>query len=124
MWRLAAVIKSILTELESALSNLTATGETHTIYINKMGLSQKDREELHDYLGQGSVSIKLKNSDEPAEWIESGISGIWLGVYFDHRDNPLLETVEVAYFPPVAAAHKEDILQGRQRLQSLIADYQ
>lgn len=116
------MIKPILTELENALIKLTDSGESHTIFINKMGLSQQDREELHEYLGQGSMRIKLENSDEPAEWIESGISGIWLGAYFDHRGNPILETIEVAHFPPVAAAQQEDILLGQQKLRQLIAD--
>ena len=114
------MISTILAELHSALLRFLQTGETYTIFINKMGLSQQDREALHEHLGQGNVRIKLENTDEPAEWLESSISGIWLGVFYDHQGNPVLETVEVAAFPPVAGAQQSDMQQGAAQLKILL----
>ena len=114
------MIPTILAELHAALVRYLQTGETYTIFINKMGLSQQEREALHEHLGQGNVRIKLENTDEPAEWLESSISGIWLGVFYDHQGNPVLETVEVGAFPPVAGAQQEDMQQGTTQLGALL----
>ncbi len=112
--------RAILAEISAALERLIQTGESHTIFINKMGLVQQDRETIHELLGQGGVKVKIENTDEPAEWIESGISGIWFGVFFDHAERPLLETIEIAAFPPVASAQPEDMQCGAIRLKNLL----
>ena len=86
-----------------------------------MGLSPAEREVVHEHLGEGSVRIKLENTDEPAEWLESGLSGVWFGVYYDHANRPVLETIEIAHFPAVAAAQTEDVQAGTARLTELLA---
>lgn len=116
------MVKAILAEIQSALENLAKSGETHTLFINKMGLNQQDREAIHEYLGQGSVRIKLENTDEPAEWLESGVCGVWLGVFLDHNDRPLLETIEITRFPSIAAAQIEDIQSGAAQLRKCIEE--
>ena len=112
--------RTILAEISGALERLIQTGETHTIFINKMGLVQQDRETIHELLGQGGVKVKIENTDEPAEWIESGISGVWFGVFFDHAERPLLETIEIATFPIIASAQPEDMNCGVIRLKMLL----
>lgn len=116
------MVKAVLAEIQAALENLAETGETHTLFINKMGLNQQDREAIHDYLGQGSVRVKLENTDEPAEWLESGVSGVWFGVFLDHNDRPILETVEIACFPTIAGAQMEDIQSGATHLRKCMEE--
>lgn len=111
-------VSAVLAEICGALEQLNQTGQGHTLFINKMALSQQDRRDIHDFLGEGSVRIKLEKTDEPAEWLESGIIGVWFGVFYDHAANPVLETIEITHFPQVAAAQPEDIVQAVQKLQN------
>lgn len=102
-------VKAVLVEISEALQRFIAKGETWSIFTNKMSLSPEERQEIRDFLGLGSVTIKLSGSDEPAEWKESGIAGVWYGVFYDQSNNPILETIEIGAFPQVPAAQIEDV---------------
>ena len=86
-----------------------------------MGLTQDERQAIRDCLGQGGVRITLENSDEPAEWLESGAACVWYGVFYDQARRPLLETIEVGGFPAIAAAQPEDMADGLAALQGRLA---
>ena len=115
--------RAVLAEIAAALERFAATGEGWTIYIDKMGLTPDDRQAIRDTLGQGGIRINLENSAEPAEWLESGVSGVWYGVFYNRSRQPMLETIEISAFPMVAAAQTEDVGRGladlRQRLAEL-----
>ncbi|MDR7866042.1 MAG: hydrogenase expression/formation C-terminal domain-containing protein [Sporomusaceae bacterium] len=115
--------KAVLAEIAAALERYAASGEGWTIYIDKMGFVQDERQAIRDCLGQGGVRISIENSAEPAEWLESGVAGVWYGVFYDQSRRPLLETIEVGGFPAIAAAQPEDVTDGlaafRQRLAEL-----
>ncbi len=115
-------VRAVLIELAGALERLNSTNEGWTIFIDKMGLSQEERQSIRDILGQGGVRIRLEGGLEPAEWLETGISGVWYGVFYAPSERPVLETIEVGFFPQVAAAQTEDIQRGRTFLESRIAD--
>jgi len=109
--------KSVLFEISEALQRFTESGQGWILFSNKMSLTAEERQEIRDFLGQGSVSIKLTDSDEPAEWMESGISGVWYGVFYDQAHNPILETIEIGKFPQVASAQLEDVNANLQILR-------
>lgn len=110
--------RAVIAEIGGALERFVTTGEEHTIFINKMALNQNDREEIHNFLGVGGVKITIENTHEPAEWIESAVSGVWFGVFFDHNGRPVLETVEICTFPQVAATQKEDAIASWEQLRN------
>lgn len=115
--------KAVVAEVAAAVERFIAGGQGWTIYIDKMGLSPADRQAIRDLLGEGGLRISLENSAEPAEWLESGVSGVWYGVYYDRsRQRPLLETLEVGAFPAVAAAQAEDIAAGLEGLRRQLAE--
>ena len=114
------MVNTVIAEIIVALKRLYREGESYTIFINKMGLTQAQREEIYDYLGQGSVTVKIENTAEPAEWRESAIAGVWFGVFYAFNGNPMLETIEVNFFPAIATAQQEDIDTGLKRLESLL----
>lgn len=109
--------KAVLFEIREALQRFMDSGQGWTLFSNKMSLSPEDRQAIHDFLGQGSIKIKLTDSDEPAEWMESGIAGVWYGVFYDQINNPILETIEIGKFPQVASAQIEDIKANIQILR-------
>ncbi|MEN3029157.1 MAG: hydrogenase expression/formation protein [Aquificaceae bacterium] len=108
---------ALLSELLQALKDLYEKGEEHIIYINKLPLSEEDREVLLDILGNGQVKIRMETNTQRVEWRETGISGVWIGVFYDREDKPLLETLEVCYFPPLAKAQREDVEEAISRLR-------
>ncbi len=115
--------KAVVAEVAAAVERFITGGQGWTIYIDKMGLSPADRQAIRDLLGEGGLRISLENSAEPAEWLESGVSGVWYGVYYDQsRQRPLLETIEVGAFPAVAAAQTEDIAAGLEGLRRQLAE--
>ena len=115
--------KALLYEIHGALQRFINTGEIWSIFINKMSLVPEERQEIRDFLGQGSIKITLSDSAEPAEWMESGTSGIWYGVFYDQTNNPILETIEIGKFPEVASSQVDDINRGLKTLKlGLVTD--
>jgi hypothetical protein len=115
--------KAILYEIHGALQRFINTGETWSIFINKMSLAPEERQEVRDFLGQGSIKITLSGSAEQAEWMESGTSGIWYGVFYDQTNNPILETIEIGKFPEVASSQIGDINKDLKTLKlGLVTD--
>ncbi len=102
----------ILKELLLALKDLYQKDQEHIIYINKLPLTQQDRELLLDVLGRGSVRIYINSKTQPMEYWETSISGIWVGTIYDREGKPTLEIIEVNYFPSLAKSYKEDIEEG------------
>lgn len=113
-----ANVKAVLVEISQALQSFIEKGQTWSIFTNKMSLSPEERQEIRDFLGVGSVTIKLSGSDEPAEWVESGTAGVWYGVFYDQSNNPILETIEIGRFPQVPAAQIEDVKGNLEDLKA------
>lgn len=109
--------RAVLFEIYGALQRFIDTGETWSIFINKMSLVSEERQEIRDFLGTGHIKIDLLDSAEAAEWIESGISGIWYGVHYDQTKNPILETIEIGRFPQVASSQIEDVHRSLKKIQ-------
>ncbi len=114
---------AILKEILQALKDLYEKGETHVIYINKIPITPEDRELILDVLGEGKVRITYKSETQPAEWRETGIYGVWIGVFYGRDGKPILETIEITDFPRLAAAQREDIGESvkvlEERLRSI-----
>ncbi|RMH79499.1 MAG: hydrogenase expression/formation protein [Acidobacteria bacterium] len=108
---------AVIVEILQALRDLYQKGEEHTVYINKLPLTEEDRLTLLDVLGDGQVRISLKSGGQRVEWRETGISGVWIGVFYDRDEKPLLETIEVCYFPSLAKVQEEDLQDSIQRLE-------
>lgn len=119
---ISAHARAVLTEIAAALERFASTGETHTLFINKMGLTQADREAIHAFLGQGTVRVQLNDTAEPAEWLETDIAGVWYGVFYDTSRRPVLETIEISDFPRVAAAQPEDIAAKSAELRRRLTE--
>lgn len=105
-------VKALLYEIRAALEDLQETNQTKMIFLSKMALSPKERTELLDKLGLGSIQIEMKDSSEAVKWEETKISGVWLGRYVDPEGEITLETIEICKFPELAAVQSEDLLKS------------
>ncbi|MDU2066464.1 MAG: hydrogenase expression/formation C-terminal domain-containing protein [Sporomusaceae bacterium] len=106
------LVVAVLKEIEENLKLFLTEQKEHTIFINKLPLALPDREAIRDFLGVGSLTIELSDSDEPAKWVESAVSGIWFGVFYSASQEPILETIEICSFPKIAAAQTADVEFG------------
>lgn len=112
----------ILTEILQALKDFLEKGETHTIYINKVPITPEDREAILDTLGEGQVRIYYESKTQPAEWKETGIYGVWIGIIYDRDKKPVLETIEITDFPRLAASQREDIEEAVRVLEERLKE--
>ena len=115
---LAPLAKAVLEEVRQAYAALEEHGRGHTLFLDKLPLTPEERQTILDFLGQGKVSIKIEDALEPAQWRETACSGIWHGVYCNLQDTPVLETIEIAWYPELAAAQREDVAKDGQRLNT------
>ncbi|WP_295789677.1 hydrogenase expression/formation C-terminal domain-containing protein [uncultured Veillonella sp.] len=113
-------VKVILNELKLALKQLRETGETHTIYIEKTGLTMEEQVEVMETLGRGTITINFTETDQPVEWYETQFSGIWLGTFRNPRDEAIVYTIEVGRYPSLCGAFDEDIINAEEELQTWI----
>jgi hydrogenase-1 operon protein HyaF len=113
----------ILNEIYENLKEFYKTGKKYTIFTNKIPLSEEDREFLNKFLGEGQVKIKIESDFQPAEWKETKIFGVWIGIIYDKNKNPMAETIEITDFPELAKSQKEDIKEGIKMLEALLEDF-
>ena len=112
----------ILTEVLEALKEFLEKGEEHIIYINKVPITPEDREAILDTLGEGHVKIYYDSKTQPAEWRETGIYGVWIGIIYDREKKPVLETIEITDFPRLAAAQREDMEESVRVLEDRLKE--
>ncbi len=113
-------VRAVLAELKGALKTLRTTGEGYTIYVEKTGLSEEEQVEVLQTLGKGTVTIDFHETDQPVTWQESQFPGIWVGTFKNARNDGILHTIEVAYYPELAKTYDEDMIQAEDDLQSWI----
>jgi hypothetical protein len=111
---------AILYEILQALKDFYNKGEKHIIYINKLPLTEEDKHVILDVLRDGQVKIFLKSTSQKVEWRETGINGVWIGVFFDRDEKPILETIEITDFPMLAMSQREDIEEAIKTLEDRI----
>ncbi len=113
----------ILYEIYENLKEFLKTGKRYTIYTNKIPLTEEDRQFLNEVLGEGNVKIKIDSKLQPAEWRETGISGVWIGIIYDNNKNPVLETIEITDFPELAKSQREDIEISVKELENVLSKH-
>ncbi len=87
------------------------------------GVNERREEEqvtVMETLGKGKLTISFTETDQPAEWYETSFSGVWVGNYYNQRDDVMVYSIEVCRYPLVAGAFDEDIEEGIADLQHWI----
>lgn len=101
----------LLRQLEQALEDLLATGESTVIDLGAMPFSRQDEEDLRAQLGRGEVSATL-NAFGPTLIEETAVPGVWLIEHRDADDRRLTLQLEVARIPSILVTPEEDIGDG------------
>lgn len=109
------LVESVLRELCDRLELLAATGETTSIDLRSLPMTDADRTDLDARLGRGEVEAVLAVSGRSQVW-ETGFSGVWWIRHFGAGEKISSEEIVVAAVPDILASHKADISASAERL--------
>ena len=106
---------SVLAEVGRLLENLASDGQTASIDLRSLPLTDADREELEALLGRGEVRVELDLAGRSEVW-ETGYAGAW---WIRHRgagERISSEEIAVCPMPEILATHPTDIEAAARRL--------
>ncbi len=110
---------AILREIEQVLAHFVETGESGAINLRAMPMTDADRGELEDKLGQGEVSVILTVAGTSEIW-ETAISGVWWVRHRGEGGRIVSEEIVVTRVPEILTTHPDDAREGLVRLQALL----
>lgn len=109
---------AVLAELKDYLSRLANTGQTHTIDLKSLPLTEADINELADHLGVGEVKATI-SSIGTSSIRETAFSGIWWITHYGDDGKVLGELIEITQIPEILVTHMDEIKQSAAVMASL-----
>jgi hydrogenase-1 operon protein HyaF len=106
---------SVMAEVGRLLEELANRGQTASIDLRSLPLTDADRAELEALLGRGEVRVELDLAGRSEIW-ETGYPGAW---WIRHRgagDRISSEEIAVCPVPEILATHPADIEAAARRL--------
>jgi hydrogenase-1 operon protein HyaF len=113
--RTTGMAHSILTEVGRLLEALASTGESGSIDLHSLPLTDADRQELEELLGHGEVRVELDLAGRSEVW-ETGYSGAWWVRHRGAGGRIAAEEIAVCRVPDILLAHPADIRAAARRL--------
>lgn len=114
---------TILREIATMMEELLLTGEAGTIDVRSLPLTDFDRFELAEKLGDGEVRAFI-NAGGSSTVFETKFAGVWWVRHEDAEGRVMAEQIVVARAPELLLAHPSDIGNARARLNKLLAGYE
>lgn len=108
--------RSVMAEVAKLLENLADKGESASIDLRSLPLTEADRAELEELLGRGEVQIQLHVAGSSEIW-ETAYTGAW---WIRHRgagDKISSEEIAVCPVPEILSAHPADIGAAAKRIR-------
>ncbi len=112
---------SVLSEVGSLLKRLAEEGETSSIDLRSLPLTDADRAQLEDLLGRGEVSASLSLMGHSEIW-ETRWAGVWWVRHMGGGGQVSSEEIAIATVPDILRAHPADIETSAQRLQQQLRE--
>jgi hydrogenase-1 operon protein HyaF len=107
---------SILTEIRQLLNALNETGKAGAIDLRSLPMTDADREQLEEILGQGEVRAEL-NLAGASEVRETAYAGVWWIRHKGAGDRIACEEIAVTPIPEILITHPADIEAAAARLE-------
>ena len=115
------VAAALLHEVAALLERLAADpGFSETIDLHGLPLTDAERSQLRQRLGDGEVDARLEIAG-PTRITETAYAGVWWLRHADADDRPVLEQIVVARVPALLLAHPEDIVDAASRMAAELA---
>jgi hydrogenase-1 operon protein HyaF len=101
-------IVPILREIESLLVRLVEAGESGSIDLRSLPMSDAEREELHAQLGEGEV-VATVEAMGASEVRETALAGVWWVTHRGADGAVVAEFIEVTSVPEILKTHPADV---------------
>lgn len=115
--RATGMALSVLSEINNLLDTLAATGEAGSIDLRSLPLSDVDREQLEEVLGQGEVRVEMDLAGKTEIW-ETTFPGVWWIRHRGAADKIATEEIAVCRIPEILMTHPVDIEAAAGRLRA------
>jgi hydrogenase-1 operon protein HyaF len=119
-FRKPRVAEAVFREIAAMMECLLTTGETGTIDLRSLPMTDLDRIELAGRLGDGEVRAFI-NAGGTSTVFETQFAGVWWIRHEDHEGRALAEQIAVAHVPEMLLANPGDISASHARLSKLLA---
>lgn len=114
--RATGMALSVLTETLQMLEALAGSGETGSIDLRSLPLSDADRAELEEVLGRGEVQAQMDLAGESEVW-ETSYPGVWWIRHKGAGGKIATEVISVCRIPEILMTHPVDIEAAAARLK-------
>ena len=114
--RATGMALSVIAEIGRMLEALSESGQAGSIDLRSLPLSDADRAQLEEALGQGEVRAELELAGNSEVW-ETRYPGVW---WIRHRgagDKIATEEISVCAVPEILITHPVDIKAAAGRLR-------
>jgi hydrogenase-1 operon protein HyaF len=112
---------SIMAEIARMLEALADKGESGSIDLRSLPLTNADRDQLEELMGRGEVKAELEVSGDSTVW-ETSYPGAW---WIRHRGaggKISSEEISICAVPAILSAHPADIEAAANRIKNAIAE--
>jgi len=107
---------SVLSEIGALLARLAEHGESASIDLRSLPLTDADRTQLQELLGRGEVTASLDLMGR-SEVRETGFAGVWWIRHMGAGEQVSSEEIAVTPVPEILHSHPADIAASVARLQ-------
>jgi hydrogenase-1 operon protein HyaF len=110
------IVSRVLNEIQGALRDLQASGQTHAIDVRQLPrMSPETYQALRDELSRGEVSAVV-DAQLKVEVAETQYPGVWWLRYLNAREEISTEIIEITEMPAILRPHRVEIRAGLQKL--------
>jgi HupH hydrogenase expression protein, C-terminal conserved region len=110
---------AILQEVAERLDDFVKTGESASIDLRSLPMTDADRAELEEWLGHGEVMADLDVAGESQVW-ETAYAGVWWIRHLGAGGRIAAEEIAVVAVPDILVSHQADIAAAAVRLRNLL----
>lgn len=114
------LVEALLHEISILMERLAETGETGAIDLKSLPLTDLERHELVEKLGEGEVRAAISAAGTSTIF-ETQFAGVWCVRHEDLAGGVTVEQIAVARVPEMLLAHPADIAAARSRLNTMLA---
>ena len=112
---------SIMAEIARMLEALADKGESGSIDLRSLPLTDADRDQLEELMGRGEVKAELEVSGDSTVW-ETSYPGAWWIRHHGAGGKVSSEEISICPVPAILSAHPADIEAAANRIKNAIAE--
>lgn len=114
-------VRAILAELETALHELLNGGRGHSIDLRSLPFAPGELDYLREVLGAGEVRIEIEALGK-SRINETAVRGVWWVTHYNALDDRMAEFLEIGFCPDLVRAHRDDVRESLELLNTRLAE--